>query len=452
MEDDKKKRKNKKKKNKQQPKAVAEDTSSNAGETSSQDQNHVEERSYSNQASGVINGGLDDLVNLTVENKGGRNDSNDTLGREIRKREKKTYNFPRFVSKEWIKHQWIPRAALADTEKQKWLQEEARLREMVKQLLYEKDSYLQSQADLESRMKQLQCENDSWHQKEVSLEQRISCLIQEKADVSLEEVKLRDKIRHIEKEKFLLVENESSIKELLATLNDENTRLKKQVLDLEGAQRSLLQENSQLLDNISTLESRIQDLEKSLTSTISPAGPQKDGSEKEDLNAQIEAAFELVEKLVVENAELVEKLNELYMELERYKVVPEATSVEVFDDVAVTDVIPGSSKDFSSLSVSTKHFETVPIGNERKVSDDMDLENANVVRHSSDTAGSGEIVQIPLDEQEVQDLEAQSFLQERDDEGVPITDAPLIGAPFRLISFVAKYVSGADLVNDNSSN
>ncbi|XP_074311936.1 uncharacterized protein LOC141647588 [Silene latifolia] len=427
MEDDKKKRKNKKKKNKQQhqqqQKPVAEDTSSNAGETSSQDHNHVEERSYTNQASGVVNGGLDDLVNSTVEEKGRRNDSNDTLG-----------------------------VVLADTEKQKWLQEEARLREMVKQLLYEKDSYLQREADLVSRIKQLQCENDSWHQKEASLEQKISCLIQEKADVSLEEVKLREKIRHIEKEKFLLVENENSSKELFAALNDENTRLKKQVLDLEGAQNRLSQENNQLLGNISTLESRIQDLEKSLTSAISPAEGQKDASEKEDLNAQIEAAFELVEKLVMENADLVEKLNELYMELERRKVVPEATSVEVFDDVAVTDLIPGPSKDFSSLSTSTKHFETVPIGNEQKVSDDMDLENANVVRHSSDATVSGEIVQIPLDENEVQDIEVQSFSQERDDEGVPITDAPLIGAPFRLISFVAKYVSGADLVNGNSSN
>lgn len=32
------------------------------------------------------------------------------------------------------------------------------------------------------------------------------------------------------------------------------------------------------------------------------------------------------------------------------------------------------------------------------------------------------------------------------DKEVPFTDAPLIGAPFRLISFIAKYVSGADLV------
>lgn len=32
---------------------------------------------------------------------------------------------------------------------------------------------------------------------------------------------------------------------------------------------------------------------------------------------------------------------------------------------------------------------------------------------------------------------------------VPISDAPLIGAPFRFISFMARYVSGADLVNQS---
>lgn len=64
---------------------------------------------------------------------------------------------------------------------------------------------------------------------------------------------------------------------------------------------------------------------------------------------------------------------------------------------------------------------------------------------------AGEIVQIPLDDDEVRDLELQDAKNVEND-GVPITDAPLIGAPFRLISFVAKYVSGADLVSQNSPN
>ncbi|KAK9723753.1 hypothetical protein RND81_05G023000 [Saponaria officinalis] len=426
MEDDKKKRKNKKKKNKQpqhqhpqQEKVNAEDTSSNAGETCSQDQNHVEEPNHLNQVSRSVNGGLDDQSNTKVEGTGVHVGSNGTLS-----------------------------SSSADSEKQKWLQEEAKLREMVKQLLYEKDSYVRNQADLELRMKQLQLENESWHQKEVSLEQRIRQLEQEKADVSFEEGKLKEKIRHIEMEKFILVENENSNKELTTTLSNENTRLRTQVLELEGAQNNLSQENRQLIDNISALESRIRDLEKSLPAAFTPVAEQKDGSEEEDLNAQVEAAFALVEKLVTENAELVEKLNELYMELERPKALPDATSVEVSNYVAVPDPMHGPVDDFSP---GAKQFEVVPIKDERVTNDDMDSEYGNLVRHSSDTAVSGEIVQIPLNENEVHDLEAQEFRVEAD-EGVPITDAPLIGAPFRLISFVAKYVSGADLVNSSSDS
>jgi len=63
-----------------------------------------------------------------------------------------------------------------------------------------------------------------------------------------------------------------------------------------------------------------------------------------------------------------------------------------------------------------------------------------------------EIVQIPLDDNDVRDLQLQDTMNVENDDAVPITDAPLIGAPFRLISFFAKYVSGADLVSQNSSN
>lgn len=74
------------------------------------------------------------------------------------------------------------------------------------------------------------------------------------------------------------------------------------------------------------------------------------------------------------------------------------------------------------------------------------MSNSSLV--SDDT---GEIVQIPLDDNEVQDPDIHDDDNNLEND-VPITDAPLIGAPFRLISFVAKYVSGADLVEQTSSN
>lgn len=60
---------------------------------------------------------------------------------------------------------------------------------------------------------------------------------------------------------------------------------------------------------------------------------------------------------------------------------------------------------------------------------------------------SEEIVPVPLDDIQIHEDDPQ--LPGTDDEidEVPFSDAPIIGAPFRLISFVARYVSGADLVN-----
>ena len=78
----------------------------------------------------------------------------------------------------------------------------------------------------------------------------------------------------------------------------------------------------------------------------------------------------------------------------------------------------------------------------------MEVEPAAGLPYAAES-DSGEIVQIPLDDNELLDLELQAVESDKM-ENVPISDAPLIGAPFRLISFVAKYVSGADLVDKDT--
>lgn len=398
MEDEKKKKKNKKKKNKQQVKSAAEDAASNAGNTSSREHD-------------LLNQSLE-----STENKGEHN-AETTNG--------------------------------------------ARLRDMVKQLLYEKDSYMQREADLEVKIKQLQDENDSWHQKEVILEQRISQLLQEQASLNFEKRDLLEKVRHIENKKVLLAEKENSRKEMMAALDNENNRLRMQVVELEGAKDSISQQNRQLLCNISTLQSRMRDLETSLGSTQSSMDAQKDSPEKEDLNAQIETACALIEKLVTENAELVEKMNELYMELGSLKT-GDVASVVIPDYATVQDSTSTSYDDISSSAANAaQHSEKFPIMEQHQHDADLDHAN-NIARHSSETTVSVEIFQIPLDENgaQKQDLEAQpppstneaGQGQGKKEDDVPLTDAPLTGAPFRLISFVARYVSGSDLVNDEYSD
>lgn len=59
-----------------------------------------------------------------------------------------------------------------------------------------------------------------------------------------------------------------------------------------------------------------------------------------------------------------------------------------------------------------------------------------------------EVGTVAFDEIQIHEDNKREMMTNDDpvpDEKVPFTDAPLLGAPFRLISFMAKYVSGADL-------
>lgn len=118
------------------------------------------------------------------------------------------------------------------------------------------------------------------------------------------------------------------------------------------------------------------------------------------------------------------------------------------DDPALisTEVLPG----FKSMTQSTEDVDDKAKMNgleETSTRDDsMDLDSSEVE--------SSEIVQIPLDETEADGTTESEIIsddQKTTAEEVPLSDAPLIGAPFRLISFMARYVSGADLVDKNSA-
>ncbi|GMH10051.1 hypothetical protein Nepgr_011892 [Nepenthes gracilis] len=82
---------------------------------------------------------------------------------------------------------------LAESERQCWLEKEASLQEMIKQLQNEKDLQIHREAGLEIKILRLQSEKDSWHHQEGSLEQEIAQLLQEKAALSVEEKKLQEK-------------------------------------------------------------------------------------------------------------------------------------------------------------------------------------------------------------------------------------------------------------------
>ncbi|KAH9673452.1 mitochondrial ATP synthase D chain-related protein [Citrus sinensis] len=416
MEDEKKKKRNKKKKNKQ-TKTTTDDVA--VGE----DPNHVtngQKDDVRSQASEPA-----DIQNVQVD--ADRHQSNGVESATLEGTVQQLQN-------ECDLYKEKVQATLEETIQQLQrqndlrMQKEATLEETIKQLRNQNDLHIQREGGLEMNIANLQSEKEFWLQKEAALEQKISQLRDESAALNMKR---------------------SVSKETIAGLSVDITQLRMQVVELEESRNNLLQENRQLKENVSSLRSQLSsDESKKL---------QHATSEQKDFSTQIEAAGALIDKLITENIELVEKVNDLSVKLDRQSVAAGLSSAIGSDAVTAltsdTEPMSESSDNMSSLNNRLETQGVVAVKEDRNGINGVHADPPPLVLSSSEAEYSGEIVQIPLDDKEVQDLELQVVESYTDKvAAVPLTDAPLIGAPFRLVSFVAKYVSGADLVNKNASN
>ncbi|KAL8154392.1 hypothetical protein V2J09_012152 [Rumex salicifolius] len=344
-------------------------------------------------------------------------------------------------------------------ENQDWIKEEVRLNVVIKELQIEMEYRIQKEAELEMKLIKLQEEKDVSHQKEINLGEKISQLILEKDTLHIEEKKLLENVELLEREKALWIQEEDSLKQKIAAINDENTRMRVQVTESEECRKQLLLEKQQLMEDLSSSQSRIEELERSSATANSSSDITNDASKIDDLNSEIDAACQLVEKLITENADLVEKMNELYMELGHWQVKDGDPAISVpvsqtINNYATAYPEPEFSNEIALLTANanSNSSDRVLMEEERLVTNHSNGDYSVVNQKFPETTMSGEIVQIPLDEYETRDLESQELMDEKTSDGVPLSDSPLIGAPFRLISFMAKFVSGADLVRDDPSS
>lgn len=465
MEDEKNKKKRSKKKKNKQNKA-ADEVAGGGGEAASEDQNPAsngkDDHGQASESKDVGNEAKDSDVCLA------RNGGNGTDSTILVESEKQQWPQREAVLEESIRQLEIQKdlhiqkeATLEDTinqlrkENSLQLQKEYTFEEEVKKLQDEKSSYMRKEATLEMKIVELQGEIDSWLRKEDQLEERISQLVDEKSTWALKEASLQERLEHLESEKHGWVLEEDSIKETIANLNDDNLRLRVQVVELEESRNSVLQENQQLKENISSLQFRIKDLQ-SIASIQSSDEFTKLSSERDELNSQVEAACGLVERLITENAELVEKINELFVELDRrggsIRLSSTASSASMVGTAETASVSYQGSETNTYMPKSGSELnsiEIVPVKEERNGIHSSDNHRTDAVTEPLIFEEAAEIVQLPLDENEVRDIEMQ-VAENDENAAVPISDAPLIGAPFRLISFVSRFVSGADLVNKNS--
>ncbi|XP_049373314.1 COP1-interactive protein 1 [Solanum verrucosum] len=371
------------------------------------------------------------------------------------------------------------------SEKNSWLLKEAGLEKKNNELVDEVEKLNSKrheyQVNLENKVKEMEKETENKVQKEVSLEERISLLVDEVENSNSTMVSLEEKVKETEKERGNWVQKEKSFREIISSLSGDNALLETQVKEFEELRTNMLQENQLLKANIQVLQTQVYNLEKSARPPCLPIGHEMNTPENGDLNSEVVATQALVDKLIDENAELVEKVKNLYVKLERRGPPMEVSSYLGADVITTSSEaarianesalgshkIPGAvheheldhttepkSQPSEAVLQSSERLQSLKDTIDKAVSDDEHVSkiDSRIAVNSSEIE-SDEIVQIPLDENEVQsaDLEVTSVDQDQYEEEVPLTNAPLIGAPFRLISFFARYVSGADLVNKNSA-
>ncbi|XWS35431.1 hypothetical protein CRYUN_Cryun21dG0125500 [Craigia yunnanensis] len=468
MEDEKnKKKRNKKKKNKQ-AKTTEEDVDQNNHVINCQNGGNTELDLDTHQPNGALVNSMEEMIKELQKENESHVQKEATLQETIQhlQRENESYIQKEATLEETIKQlrnefdsHLKKEVSLEETilklkyRNDSHLQKEASLEETIQQLQFENESHMQKVAGLEMNIVELQSEKEFWLQEKASLEESISQLLGEKAVLDLKGANLEENIKQLEQEKESWILTENSTKEAISSLNRDITRLKMQVVELEESRSKLSQENQQLTENVSGLQLYIQNLERNMTSGPSSDEFKKQAAGNEDLNSQIEAASALIDKLIMENAELVEKVNELYVKLERQsmeaghsRAIESVPMAKVTETASVSDHVAQSSENESILAPKLDALEAAPIYNEEIDGENVDGQHVAPLPILVEAEGSGEIVQIPLDDTDVRDLESQAI--DGEENAVPISDAPLIGAPFRLISFVAKYVSGADLVNN----
>ncbi|XP_038906167.1 myosin-6 [Benincasa hispida] len=320
----------------------------------------------------------------------------------------------------------------------------------IKHLHEENNIHTQRMADLELKLVEYESEKHSWLQKEAALMDKIRSLQEDKTALDLEGARLLDTIELLERDKASLILNEKSSWETIVDKNKDISRLQAQVVELEEQRRDLLQENKQLTENVADYQSKLLNLERKLSSTYMHSSGRVT---KEMLSSQVDAARILVDKLITENAELIGKVNGLFVELQRVTktelssgVEPDQMAKEATGTATFNDPEPPLILNSVTSSKSLDALESVPIHNHSIGSDFVDLDNDFLASKSSMPMAAGEIEQTPLHEIEDRNRDRELPATGSDEQDVLLSDAPLIGAPYRLISFMAKYVSGADLV------
>lgn len=304
---------------------------------------------------------------------------------------------------------------------------------------------------LQDKLRQLEDEKNQRLQKEAGLDEKLKSLQGGNDILMLKQAILEDRVKHIEGVKDSWISMETRRSEMVSRFDEVNLKLQEQVKELKVSRDGLLQENAHLRESISMIESRMQRVETEAFLSRSTAVPIAETPIEKIPEYHSEAAPPpLVEKRERDETELIEKVKEVHIESDQGAKVADSPSPSSLDinKPAESDISINYTSAYESPSLARSHN---PFGIHSDVDDFNSLHGVrqNHLLGLDNPRMSEDIVSVPLDDIHVPEIEPQTMKEES---ALPLSDAPLIGAPFRLISFFANYVSGADLVQQDEGS
>ncbi|GJN07961.1 hypothetical protein PR202_ga25840 [Eleusine coracana subsp. coracana] len=302
-----------------------------------------------------------------------------------------------------------------------------KLHETIKHLEDEKNLWLQKVSILESELEKLHNKVSYHSRNEILLEEKLNSL-QNGYDLLLKkEEALSNKVRRIEDINDTLTHQEASFKERLNGLEETNKALQLQVKLLEETSNNTAEENQRLVKNLNELDSRVQLLEAKAAlgevSTLEKVMDQKD------------LAGPLLHQQTRDFTEGNKMIADPCLE----------SSLTIISDNNYSQINNSPSNAYAGNRLeetSLQHMEKASINSTAEGLIDLNERQFDKSRTSE------EIMPVPLDDIQIHEDGVQQSGADDEPTEVPFSDAPIIGAPFRLISFVARYVSGADLVGE----
>ncbi|KAJ1297266.1 hypothetical protein BS78_01G364300 [Paspalum vaginatum] len=306
-----------------------------------------------------------------------------------------------------------------------------KLHETIKQLEDEKSLWLQKVSTMEGELEKLHSKVDFHAQNEVLLEEKLNSL-QSGYDVLIKKEEVLDnKARCIYNINSTLIHQEAVLKERLSGLEETNKALLVQVKVLEEASNNTFEENQMLVKRLDQLDARLQALEaKAALSEAPMIGKVLENKGMGQVDLASSLLHEQTAGLTEDNKQIAKR--DLISSLE---ITP--------------DNICGQINNSPSNAYACNHPEETLIPFPEVATNNSIVPGRGYVNeHRFDGPGTTEeIIPVPLDDIQIHEDDPRQTGADNEIDEVPFSDAPIIGAPFRLISFVARYVSGADLVN-----